>query len=366
MFGNRPGHLTRGESTCRNTKGRAGTDGFDLFTALSGRPDLFIEIARHLTVNALVKLYSISRDFHAVVDAHMTTVVMSQALSKCHDAARIFLHTTYKSLCVLDPLGRPKPDDTDGVRLVPSFKWLRMLMFREEVVRKIVAQVGRFGHKLPPRATLVLKKMWFMMDVSVNEKRARLIRNTKFWSNLDLYIATLIFVKLDMCFTDPTTGDGETYLRRLLIGQRSLSFLLETLERDGIVDQLELIQLYVEYSQGVLPNPPLRGVFGVHRDAIGNQQLEGWGTGQSKLMRVDEMVMLESVRRGLGFELKYPQMLLWGHIDPVTLEVCTPEKDAQPVGDETDVECDEPRPVKHAPGAAPRHASMRTDSCSSG
>ncbi|KAH0552945.1 hypothetical protein GP486_006855 [Trichoglossum hirsutum] len=345
MSGNRPGPLTQGESSYRNARGSgAGTGGFDLFTALTGRPYLLIEIARHLSVNALVKLYSISRDFHTVVDTHMTTVVMSQAISKCNNAARTFSYTTYKSLCILDPSGRPKPDNADEVRLVPSFRWLRMVMFRETVVRRIVAQVSRLGHKLPPRATLVLKKIWFMMDISINDKRSRLIHNTRFWSNLDLYVATLIFVKLDMCFTDPTTGDGETYLRRLLMGQRSLTTLLYTLERKGIVDQLELIQLYLEYTSGSIENLPARGIFGVPKSAIGNTQLEGWGTGHIKLMRIDEIVMLESIKRRLGFELRYPQMLLWGHVDPVTLITCTPDSDPKPVGDETDSESDEPSP----------------------
>ncbi|KAH0541770.1 hypothetical protein FGG08_003792 [Glutinoglossum americanum] len=310
--------------------------------------NLLIEIARHLTVNALVRLYSVSRDFHAVVDTHMTTVVMHQAFIKCSDGSRIFPHTTYKSLCILDPSGRPNPEAPNEVRMVPSFRWLRMLMFREGVVRKVMAQVHRLGHKLPPRAALVLKKLWFMMDICVNENRARFIRNRKFWSNLDLYIATLFFIKLDMCFTDPSSGSGETHLRRLLLGQRSLSLLLKVLQRDGVVSQLDLIQLFIGYSEGVLPDASPIDMFGVHKGLIGKKQLEGWGLGPSKLLRVDEIVMIETVRRELGFDLKYPQMMIWGYLDPDTLEAAKLKKKAIPVGDETDEEEDVASPIAHA------------------
>jgi hypothetical protein len=305
---------------------------------LTGRPDLFIEIARHLTVNALLKLYSISRDFHAVVGCHMTTVVMHQAFVKCRDAARIFPHSTYKSLCILDPSGRPDPDGKpSSVRLVPSFRWLRMVMYREGVVRKIMDQVNQYGHNLPPRTGLVLKKLWLMMDIAFNDKRSMLIRNERFWSNLDLYVATLFFIKIDMCFTDPLTGDGETHLRRLLIGQRSLSQLLKTLQRNGVVDQLELLQLYIGYTKGVLVSMEI-DMFGVPRSDIGTQELEGWGIGESKLLRIDEMVMMEAVRRELDFDEKYSHMMLWGYVDPVTLVNWEPGKKRDPVGEETDGE----------------------------
>jgi hypothetical protein len=321
---------------CKCAEGDIGAE-FDLFTALTGRPDLFIEIARHLTINSLVKLYSISRDFHAVVDCHMTTVVMYQAFTKCKDAARTFTYTTYKSLCILDPSGRPDRNGAGAVRLVPSFKWLRMVVFREGVVRSIVNEVNRYGHNLPPRTSLVLKKLWFMMDIALNDKRSSFIRNEKFWSNLDLYVATLFFIKLDMCFTDPLTGDGETHLRRLLIGQRTLSRLLKALQRNGVVDQLELLQLYTGYTKGVLADMNM-DMFGIRKKDVGTQELEGWGVGESKLLYIDEMVMMEAARRGLGFEEKYPHMMLWGYVDPVTLAHWEPGKKRDPVGDETDGE----------------------------
>ncbi|KAI9766279.1 MAG: hypothetical protein M1840_006693 [Geoglossum simile] len=311
---------------------------FDLFTALTGRPDVFIELARHLTINSLVKLYSISRDFHDVVDCHMTTVVTYQAFSKCKDAACIFPYTTYKSLCVPDPSGRPNPDGGGAaVRLVPSFKWLRMVVFREGVVRRIMDEVNRYGHNLPNRTGLVLKKLWFMMDVAFNDKRSNLIRNERFWSNLDLFVATLFFVKLDMCFTDPLTGDGETHLRHLLLGQRTLSRLLKTLQRDGIVNQLELIQLYVGYTKGVLVGAEM-DMFGVRKNDIGIQELEGWRLGESKLLRIDEVIMMEAARRGLDFDERYSHMMLWGYVNPVTLLHWERGKKRDPVGEETDGE----------------------------
>ena len=263
---------------------------------------------------------------------------MYQAFAKCKDAARTFAHTTYKSLCMLDPCGRPDPNGAGtAVRLVPSFRWLRMIVFREGVVRRIMDEVNRYGHNLPPRTGLVLKKLWFMMDIALNDRRSDLIRNEKFWSNLDLYVATLFFIKLDMCFTHPLTGDGETHLRRLLVGQRTLSHLLKTLQRDGVVDQLELLQLYIGYTKGV-PVGLEMDMLGIRKSNIGTQELEGWGIGEGKLLRIDEMIMMEATRRGLDFDEKYSHMMLWGYVDPLTLAHWEPGKRRDPVGEETDGE----------------------------
>ncbi len=295
-------------------------DEFNIFKAVIGQPELTFEVARQLEFEDLISLYAISKDFHRIVNSRFTTTVLSQSLSKAPESSRTFLFKAYKSLCIIDPAGRANREVHGEVRMVPSFRWLRMVLYRENVVNEIIESLAMEGLRLPKRASLTFKKIWFMMDIASNATRIALMHNREFWTDQDLFVATHIFVRLDMRFTDPVDGAGETTLRRMLLGQRSLTTLWKALKRTALQTQLEVLQMYVRWKY----RPPhhLRNysILGVPAREVGRGDREGWGKGSNMMLRPDDLVIREALRRDIDLETQIIEMMIWGYVDPETFE----------------------------------------------
>ena len=190
------------------------------------------------------------------------------------------------------------------------------MLHRERVVDEIVACLRKEGHRLPKRATLTIKKIWFLMDVPDNARRIGLIHNRQIWTNTDLFLATMFFIKLDMRLTHPVNGNGETGLRKMLLGQRSLNTLCRALKREALVTSFDMLKMYAAWKY-TPTNVHLRAfpVLGVPAQRVGRGQYEGWGRGQNLLLRPDDLVMREAIRRKMKLHMRYLDMMLWGHID---------------------------------------------------
>ena len=289
------------------------------------------------------------------MDARFTTTILSNSLEQAPESSKTFLFKAYKSLCMPDPAKRPHPLRESQVRLVPSFRWLRMVLYREATVQTIMACLARQGHRLPVRTSLTLKRIWLTMDIGLNVKRIGLMHNTSFWTDEDLRLATLLMIKLDLRFMDPIDGAGETALRKLLLGQRSLTPLCDCLKRTSLLSRLELLQMYVRYEY-VPPNAAHRGrwsILGVPADRVGKGHLERWGDAPqyqgpapapapmttttttttsavppAHLMRPDQLVMREALRRDLNLDALYLDMILYGYIDLQTGQnIVVPEEE---------------------------------------
>ena len=301
---------------------------FCIYKALLGHPELIFEVAKHLTVPSLVSLYAISRDFHHLANARFTALILGNALTHAPESSRIFRFKCYGNLCQHDPARKPSAIHENEVRGVPSFRWLNMIRNRERIVDEIVNNLAREGHRLPRKTTAAIKKIWFMMDIGDNSRRVGLIHNREFWTDRDLFLGTLFLIKLDMRLTDAVDGNGETGLRKLMLSQRSLTYMHGVLNRTVLKTQYELMQAFVEWKY--VPAPPERGleIMGVPWHLVGRGQLEGWGRGRKLLIRPDELIMREAARRKLGFEKQYLDMMIWGHIDQKT------KKDIWPLQEE--------------------------------
>ena len=293
---------------------------FSVFQALLGHPELIFEVAKHLDVEDLVSLYAISKDFHILVNGRFTTMILAQSLGKAAESSRTFRFKCYKNLCMYDPAARPNVEIAGQARHVPSFRWLRMILFREKVVDEIIACLAAEGHRLLKGASLVIKKIWFTMDIADNYRRVGLIHNKTFWEDEDLFIATSFFIKLDMLLTDPVDGNGETRMRKMLFAQRSLSTLWKVLKREQMLTQYEMLQMFVRWKYRPAPRHRGMSICGVPASEVGTGQLEGWGTGRAKLMRPDELIMREGIRRKMDLHKRYMDMMLWGYIDEKTFE----------------------------------------------
>ena len=317
---------------------------FSVFKAFLNHPELVFEMTKHLDIEDLISLYAISKEFHVLANTRFTTMILSQSLGKAAESSRTFIFKCYRNLCMVDPAARPNESvpiyprqagpsrnvasmsgvtsiEKESIRSVPSFRWLRMILYRERVVDGILSCLEKEGHHLPKRASIVLKKLWFTLDISDNARRVALVHNKPFWGNKDLFVATMFFIKLDMRLTDPMLGTGETGLRSLLLNQRSLTLLHDALQRRTLTSQLDLLRLLVRHHYN--PRRPLhdQSVCGVPAKEVGQLQYEGWGSGKPKLfLKVENLVAKEGIRRGLGIEKHYLDMMLHGYINKETWE----------------------------------------------
>ncbi|KAL8672723.1 MAG: hypothetical protein Q9168_002813 [Polycauliona sp. 1 TL-2023] len=302
-----------------------------IFNRLLHFPELMFEMVSHLDADDLLALFSMSYNFHLLASSRFTTMILSQARAKAPESAYIFPFRCYSNLCLRDPALRRNEARADfHVRHVPGFQWLKMILFREHVVNGIVACLEKEGLMLPAATTITIKKIWFFMDLSTNERRDALIRNTDYWTEGDLYLAHLFIMKLDMLLICPMTGDGDLGLRQMLLGQRSLSTLWRILRREEMRDTFEMMQMIVAWNyqrsdaQLELDEP----IFDVPADKIGMLQYEGWGQNPDELFhQFDEVLVWESVRRRLDAPAHYLDMILYGFIDMNTgLDIWTKDQ----------------------------------------
>ncbi|MCJ1465795.1 hypothetical protein MMC07_004414 [Pseudocyphellaria aurata] len=293
---------------------------FSVFKALLNHPELVFEFAKHLEIEDLVSLYAISKDFHSLANSRFTTLILSQSVRKAPESSRTFVFRCYKPLCQRDPAARPLDAAPDEVRWVPSLRWLRMIVFRERVVGEIITCLSAEGHFMPKRASLVIKKIWFTIDHGANLHRIGIFHNRGFWTDEDLYVATLFFIKLDMRFTHPITGSGERGMRSMLLGQRSLSTLLRVLKRREMCSQLDLLRMIVEWKYRPSPRHAKMSILGVPPGKIGKLRYEGWGKTKQLFVQIDQLVMSEAIRRGLDIHEHYLDMFLYGYVNKTTFE----------------------------------------------
>lgn len=257
----------------------------DFFSKLAPYPEIMMELATQLRSKSFISLYSISKDFHEIVDGHLLHVLKLCAERSAPESSKIFVYTLYRPLCVPDPVGRIIPEAPDEVRMVPSLRWLQMVYHRERVVRDILALLAREGHRCPKGMSMSLKKLWLTMDISTSKRRSQLFHNSNFWTDVDLYNIQFFCVKLEMRFNDPVDGPGDDGLRRLLLGQRGLSPLWRALRREGLKTPLELAQMAIRYCYVRPREHRDQPIFGIPWEEVGMGHLEGWGKGRIHLYR---------------------------------------------------------------------------------
>ena len=287
---------------------------FSVFNALLEYPELTLEFSKQFDVEDLISLYAISKEFHFLVNARFTAMILGQSNGKASESAKTFIFRCYKSLCMRDPARRLNDTKPDELRFIPSFRWLRMILFREAVVDDILQSLAAEGHRMPKRTRLTIKKIWFTIDISDNARRIGLMHNTTFWSDKDIFLATMFFLKLDMRLTHPTAGNGETGLRKMLLGQRSLSTLAEVLRREEMRTQVDMLRMIVRYNYEP-PRYRQMDIMGVPSHEIGKLQYEGWGAKNTKFIQIDELVMREAVKRRLNLQNYYVDMMIYGYVN---------------------------------------------------
>ena len=128
---------------------------FSVFNALLSHTDILLNVVRYLAPRTLVYLYSVSAPFHYIVNSHFTQFILASVGMWAPKADWFFPWRCYRELCIDDPaLRRPSQkwrgfwdrktakmdvhkdatmsgiEAPSGVKAVPSFRWLKMVVYR--------------------------------------------------------------------------------------------------------------------------------------------------------------------------------------------------------------------------------------------
>ncbi|KAF2090761.1 hypothetical protein K490DRAFT_33588, partial [Saccharata proteae CBS 121410] len=294
---------------------------FNFWEALFREEDLTRYVATWMDVADVLKLYCISKRFHWVFNKKYTSTIMASARIHAPIAMYIFPYQAYRRLCIRDPMRLPMPRRPTEMRMVPSLKWLQMIVYRTFVVHDILLALSMEGIRFPKIITRVLMKIWFLLDIPYTGVRIGIIHNPRYWTSSDLWYATMFFVKLDLRFTDPVGGSGSFYLRCLMMGQRGLTVLWLALRGKVLTSRLELLQMMVKFDYEPRDgNPERLPIMGIEPSKVGGLSCEAWTAGNMRLLRPDELVLKEATRRRMGMHRYFSTMLLWGFVDWNTLE----------------------------------------------
>ena len=333
-----------------------------------------------------MKLFCISKRFHHLVSSHLTSYILSAArrwapissryLDPLHpampgtystvDITTLLPFHNYLHLCTFDPVGRTihasnvgaiikikedvlKAKKTEArhqttlqrlsskfvarpveqnpqTRYVPTFRYLFFVHHRSLTIRSILRSMWLHGHRLPVSTPGILIKLWYTMDLPTTALRAALFRNERYWSDTDLRTFLLICMKLDMVFSDPVDGRGEIALRQMMLAQRTLSTLDDTLARRDCRNSLETMRHYVRWKYVLPPGQEGCSIMGIPPEEIGCLEKEGWGTepqtreGVHRLFRPDELASIEALKRGIDVRKDFVPNLISGYINPLTLK----------------------------------------------
>ena len=188
------------------------------------------------------------------------------------------------------------------------------------------------GVPLPVRCSLAIKRLWFILDIPDNARRIGFVHNTNLFTDLDLYFSMCFFIKMDMRLNDPTASQVRHGMRKLLLAQESFTTVLKVLRRDMWLKQIDVLRAWARYKYEPREDEEGMAIFGVPFEEIGKGKLEYWGRAVSiqreakQLLRPDQLVMREAVKRGLRFHKHFLRCMLYGYVRMDTLQDYAPRK----------------------------------------
>lgn len=152
------------------------------------------------------------------------------------------------------------------------------------------------------------------------------------FTDLDLYFAMCFFIKLDMRLNDPVGPQKRDGMRKMLLAQESFTTVLRVLRRDAWEGKFEVMRAWVRWKYEPRVDEQGMDIFGVPQREIGKGKMEYWGKAVNLkravglLLRPDQLVMREAVKRGLRFHKHFLRCLTYGYVRMDTLEDYEPRK----------------------------------------
>ncbi|UKZ57679.1 hypothetical protein TrVGV298_011539 [Trichoderma virens] len=334
-------------------KSRVAYAGIDLISVICQHVELAVELGKHLNGKDILNLCLANRRFYEAVNGYLLSSVRAWIEHKAPEAGRIFHYQLYAKHLVDDPQKRTwmalkqgmttSPNKDGKIRKVPGLKYLQLVLGRDKCCKEILAIMARCGHRMPSTMHHSLLRLWLLMDVATTQQRQTMLRMTHIFKDTDLYNMQMFFVKLGMLFNDPIYGPCTLDLVQLMMGQKGLFKLWQLLTRKKFNKLADILDLKLRYdfnffSEGSYwVEHALGQIQGIPLHEIGQQHKEGWGAGRMHLLRPDEAVPVEAVRRGLQLDDHLSHMVIWGYFDWKTGENIVPSLEEMYIEDEDEV-----------------------------
>ncbi|GAQ08911.1 hypothetical protein ALT_6232 [Aspergillus lentulus] len=301
----------------RNASKSSRRHNYNMLKSLICHPSLAFLVFDYLEIEDVVNLHLSCKRVHQFVRSVLAIIVMRKAAQKAPESLCTFPFLCYNRLC--DRWSAPPGLKLNDVTyIIPSVRWLKMILFREAVVKDIMERMADKGWKLPNRCATVVKKLWFLMDIPDNRRRTWTIRKKTLWTDNDLFLAAYFIVQLDMLFTDSRARKKQGSMRRLLMAQPSLTLLSDVLREGALTTHYETLKAYVRWQY--IPRAHEAGlfVFGVPPNEVGSLQWEGYGrmARNVKFQRPDELVLREIKGRNLDVQRMYVDIILSDGLEP--------------------------------------------------
>lgn len=258
----------------------------------------------------MISLYAIDKEFHYRLNKYSVSLIHEYAQYWAPIASHVFSWSLFPDLCISDPMLRPMDGRNWLARDVPGFRWVGMVLGRQELVREIILAMEEAGHQLGNLVQMeeMLCKFWSIMEIPQTVLRTAFVRDKDIWTNADIETFTRFLVKLDMRFSDPVRGNGTCALSHLLLGQRSLQPLhgLLTGRIKASVDYIAglVIRTYNMDRLDVLTVDWLDDPddTGVDEREWGLNEKEGWSQDGKSMPSCLDLVVAEGVWRKLHLQ----------------------------------------------------------------
>ncbi|KAM0452408.1 hypothetical protein ACHAO4_005619 [Trichoderma viride] len=338
--------------TPKALKSRLDYTGRDLISVLCQHVELAVELGKHLNGRDVLNLCLANRPFYHVVNVYLLSSIRTWIEYRAPEAGRIFHYQLYARHLVDDPQRRTwmalrqgmttSPNKDSKIRKVPGLKYLQLVLGRDKYCKEILAIMARCGHRMPTTMHHSLLRLWLLMDISTSHQRQAMLRMTHLFKDVDLYNMQMFIVKLGMLFNDPVYGPCKYDLVQLMLGQKGLYKLWQLLTRKKFNKLSDILELKLRYDfdffseGGYWLENMLGQIQGIPFQEIGQQHKEGWGAGRAHLLRPDEVIPIEAVRRGLHLDEHLSQMMIWGYFDWRTGENIVPSMEEMYIEDEDD------------------------------
>ncbi|PKK45591.1 hypothetical protein CI102_10503, partial [Trichoderma harzianum] len=327
--------------------------GRDLISAICQHVELAVELGKHLNGKDVLNLCLANRRFYDAINGYLLSSVRAWIEYKAPEAGRVFHYQLYAKHLVDDPQKRTwmalnqgmttSPKKDSKVRKVPGLKYLQLVLGRDKYCREILAIMARCGHRMPSTMHHSLLRLWLLMDVATTQQRQAMLQMAHIFKDTDLYNMQMFFIKLGMHFNDPVYGPCTFDLVQLMMGQKGLFKLWQLLTRKKFNKLADILDLKLRYdfnfvSEGTYwMDHGLSQIQGIPLHEVGQQHKEGWGAGRMHLLRPDEAIPVEAVRRGLQLDDHLSHMVIWGYFDWKTGENIVPSLEEMYIEDEDEV-----------------------------
>jgi hypothetical protein len=297
---------------------------FNVYKAILRHNNLFFQFAIRLSPEILDDLLAIDKEFHYRFNRYSNSIVHDYACYHAKEAAYIFSPSVYPELCISDPMLRPMDGRAHLARDIPSIRWTKMVFSRNNVVREILTRLALEGHRVPKETSRAVMLFWITMDRKTNAWRRAFLENPKIWGDRELLLFHLFLVKLDMRFSVPVLGNGACELSHLLLTQKSLVMLNSVLSGRLVMDYDDTTELMIKtYDQSDLDvenHPWMEDEVenGVKEAEWGLLSYEEWRRGERNLESALDMLVKETVRRGLNIQRYLLDFVTYGYVDDRT------------------------------------------------